>query len=1787
MGKKYDKAFSKTIALALALLLASTSMTGCSLFTARQDETQSEVMLEAPEPDEEDPGEDLEDESEVEAQVDSDIEAEDETEEVVEEPESTDTPSSAASNKTEDKSTADAVVKEDQFIDTSAVFGKNEKNKTQQAVTTSALMPESVVQPEKVSNLVYEPVGEEPIQRESVKLLAQPTAAAPLPVSGKSYSSARFSKKGSYSESRIYKNGYIDAGNITLSNKTFTGDLHIEVSSGTVTLKNVDVRGNIYVKSGSDWVKLYDTNVGGLVIENNNTSRVFASRDTRVGSVTVKSNAVLEEGGLYSGSDGFKNVTVNAAKGATLTLKNLKLNKLKTVTACDVVYDNDTIINYLYANAATELYGYGQINRLYCKSNGVYYDTKPLYIETGRGYAAPSKRTSGSSGSGSTEQKDKKVTLYDINSQYLNIGDTKIIGVDHNGSSLKVTTSNSSVARITYSNAKNHITIKGLKAGRTTIKVTSSRSGYESATISFNVTIKENGSSSIQLAGISNQRLDVGSTRYVSVNTDASRISVSNSDTSVADVTADGFQLRIRAKRSGTATIKVTASRSGRPSKSTTFKVYVNAVSSNDDYVTVKNIDNQIMNRGSERIVNVNTNGTSIKVTSSDNNVARVSTRWNDALVVEAVNPGSAWITVVASRRGYRDNATTFRVDVYGETVTAPTVNLNYAGGAGYASGSWSNQNVVFTLTGYSSNRTAYSYERPAGGTSSQWTNRQQLSSGTLTVSAEGEKDYYFFTSGNGGNSDATGVYTVRIDKTNPTINVTGTTQNVLTFTASDDRSGISSVVVKDSAGVVYTPSYTNGSYSFTAPAAGKYTAFVTDKAGNIAKSGEFELQGASQPDTEKPVITLKSTIDQTGWKKVPADVPFTVTDNSGVKEVKMNGTVLTPNASGVYSFKADKQGKNEYTITAIDSANNQATQTIKYHLDTDAPTIDSVTTSGTTVIVKVSDAASGVNSIKVVEKGTTTEIPVTRTAGTNNFTFIAEQGKTYTITAMDGAGNISEDKEYTSTAATPAVPSTVQISEPTVSSASEAAQSKAVSFTVTPSIKEGESLKVSVTSASGKDVAATKAASAENAYSFEATETGIYTITVSIMKGTEVVGTPVTKTVAVTNIDNTKPSIVVTGNENGVVDFTVTDEHPVTVLFENQVNTSISENTYKVTGVGAGTYTIKATDSAGNTATQNVTVVQKEAPTVDAQSENLTSTDRKTAQTTIAVDAHGSKISSVSVNKSGAALKANGNDQYQFTATENGDYTVSVLTEDGTSGSTEISVKGISEDKTPPTIQIGEQKANETFTKTELPLTITDADSSAADIVVTADKGTLTGSNGSYLLTVTENGDYTITARDKDNNTATVTVHVENVKGNIAPSISADAANVSGKTAVIPFAVSDNGGTAIASVTDQNGNPAALQQNGSYLLTVHENGSYVVTVKNIAGKTASATVEITDIDSTAPVIAQPDVTYSADKKTANIALTVTDSVDGSTKGVSGVASVSFAGSPMETTGSAYHKSVTENGTYVITATDKAGNSATMNVTVSGIDKTAPTIQVTSKNDTWKKQQVVTFSATDENSGIASAQASKGTAALTVNEQNGYSFTAAENGTYTILVKDRAGNESKKEVTISTVDKTAPATPELKNKDAKIPKYEKGKEPYQAAVDTFNVSYAKAAAGESPVTVKVKIDKETEFKTLSADNMKVTLKEGTHTVVLKAVDAAGNESAAVTYQINVAKKQAAASDKTDETMKQPEEQDVSKDKAASEEESASEKEPEKSTEEKQSDNSVKDESKETDPLPAE
>lgn len=1651
MKPKNERPFYKVIAVLLAVTMMSAGLTGCDWFKPRQEESQQTIELEAPEPDEEDPGEDILDENEVSAEVDPTIEEKEEGQ-VKEEPQAEEPQTSKPSTQSTQPATKPS----------GSGQQSSREDQTTQTVTTSALTPDRTIKKEQKPTVVYQPVGTEPVEKQQATALAQPTQQAPVPKKGTSYPNARFKKKGSYSESTIYKNGYIDIGAVTISNKTFTGDVFINVPSDTVTLKNVDIKGTLYINGGSDWVKLYDVNAASLVVDSQETVRVFASRDTELSSVSIKSSAILEEGGLYSGSRGFTNVTVNAPKGTTLTLRNLKLNKLKTVTACEVVYDDDTIINYAYTNAPTELYGYGQINRLYCKSDGVYYDARPLYVETARGYAAPSRRSNSSSGSGSgSSSTDKKVTLHSISNQYLDIGEKKIVGIDHNGSSLKVTTSNASVAKVTYSNSKSHITMTGVKPGRATIKVTSSRSGYTSRTVSFEIVVKDTSGSKLQLSGISDKKMEKGSVRYISVNTNASRIKLSNSNSNVAQVTADGFQLKVRAIKAGTTTVKVTASRSGYTSKSTTFQVtvYRNSSSgggseggSDRDTVYIRSIDDQVLSRGSERIINVRTDASAIDVSTSNSSVVKVSSRRDDTIILEAVGTGTAKVTVTGSRRGYYDAKTSFWVEVYGNTISAPTVYVN-AGSQSYPNGSWTNQNVTFTLTGYGSGRKVYSYDRPAkmpNEKPASWGNRQQLTDGTLTVKTEGQRDYYFFTDGSAGSSEATGIYTVRIDKTMPTVTAINASNNTLTFQVADALSGVKSVAVSGNNVTTTLATSSDGKYRFVADKAGDYTILVTDNAGNVNNQYKVDLKGSTQTDTEPPVIGMakEDSINGSAWYKEDKLVRLTVTDNVGVQsvQVKVQGTekgLSVENISGtdIYQFVADKEGAVVYEITARDAAGNKAEMQLTVRVDKSAPTLGAITTQGTTVTFQANDTVSGIGSIFVIPADNTTagvqiKGETVEQNGNGTYSFIAKENVNYTITAVDKAGNGSKSEQVMISTTTPTPPSTVENPVITITAPDNTlAQSKDIKVQVDANLTGTQKLQVSI-SPTGKQQPA-NLLEESNIYHFEVDKNGTYTITAVILEGTTEKARA-TQTVEVKGIDSEKPVIAITQNQNGVVEFTVTDLNPVTATFDGKdiqmaLKTTSQDKVYggRVENVQPGKHTIVATDEAKNQASADVVV---------------------------------------------AAAKQQ------------------------------------------PTLKAGNQQVNETATNVTIPIEVSDADGNAAQVKVTSDKGQLTGSGSSYTLTVTENGTYTVTAEDSKGSRTQVQIPVEAIKGNVAPTIAAEQPQINATNATIRVTVHNNGGTEITSVTDQNLNAAALQADGSYLLTVTEDGSYTITAINKAGKSAYATVVVSGIDLTPPVVEQPTVSYNENMTSAQIVLKTNDGNG------SGIAKVTASGVEMSLSEGNYILNVTQNGEYAIVVTDKAGNQAQTQVTVNGIDKTNPDIRQTSDNNGWKQKHEVTFAVTDEGSGVSSVQVTKDGKTITHSEGNGYRFTAEENGSYLITATDKAGNSATKTVEIKTVDQTAPTVvPQLKNDDKAINPYN-GKDAsiYQGdKVTGYTVSVPQEATAASPLSVQVKTDKQTEFKTLSKDNMKIILTEGTHTITLRAIDGAGNVGKEVQYKIKV------------------------------------------------------------------
>jgi hypothetical protein len=123
---------------------------------------------------------------------------------------------------------------------------------------------------------------------------------------------------------------------------------------------------------------------------------------------------------------------------------------------------------------------------------------------------------------------------------------------------------------------------------------------------------------------------------------------------------------------------------------------------------------------------------------------------------------------------------------------------------------------------------------------------------------------------------------------------------------------------------------------------------------------------------------------------------------------------------------------------------------------------------------------------------------------------------------------------------------------------------------------------------------------------------------------------------------------------------------------------------------------------------------------------------------------------------------------------------------------------------------------------------------------------------------------------------------------------------------------------------------------------------------------------------------------------------------------------------------------VSENRTYTFYARDNVGNEALSTITVSNIDRSIPTIDLTiSPTNSTNGNVTVTVDAEDTGSGLSElkwASGNEGTAFFATAGDTivGNEFIVTENGTYTVYARDKAGNEAVETITINNIDRNVP-----------------------------------------------------------------------------------------------------------------------------------------------------------------
>lgn len=205
--------------------------------------------------------------------------------------------------------------------------------------------------------------------------------------------------------------------------------------------------------------------------------------------------------------------------------------------------------------------------------------------------------------------------------------------------------------------------------------------------------------------------------------------------------------------------------------------------------------------------------------------------------------------------------------------------------------------------------------------------------------------------------------------------------------------------------------------------------------------------------------------------------------------------------------------------------------------------------------------------------------------------------------------------------------------------------------------------------------------------------------------------------------------------------------------------------------------------------------------------------------------------------------------------------------------------------------------------------------------------------------------------------------------------------------------------------------------------VTVKKNGTYTFYAKDSAGNTAVKKVTVKNIDTVLPVIeAVPNKTEYTNSS-VKLKVTVSDADSGikEVKYLSGkktLEEVAASGKQLtlkEGTGSI---TVKKNGSYSIVVWDMAGNNVLITSTIKNIDTIEPVLSAS--YHVMEQKAEVKVNAKDEASGIQSVKYCKGNLAVDSKEWDSDSavivkkdkFVVSENGTYTILAEDIAGNKT-------------------------------------------------------------------------------------------------------------------------------------------------------------------------------
>jgi len=427
--------------------------------------------------------------------------------------------------------------------------------------------------------------------------------------------------------------------------------------------------------------------------------------------------------------------------------------------------------------------------------------------------------------------------------------------------------------------------------------------------------------------------------------------------------------------------------------------------------------------------------------------------------------------------------------------------------------------------------------------------------------------------------------------------------------------------------------------------------------------------------------------------------------------------------------------------------------------------------------------------------------------------------------------------------------------------------------------------------------------------------------------------------------------------------------------------------NGQHLTGVGAGDYSVVATDGNGCTATASATVTSPNAALAVSISATNTTLTCSNASATITATATG--------GTEGYSYQWSSDETTNsIEVTNAGSYTLNVT---DANGCTAQSTQDINEDKIAPTISISTDDATElTCNRTSITLTAI-----ASDV-------TYAWSNGenAATTTVTEPGSYTLTVTGDNGCTSVASTTITRAE-NLDVSLSAGTILCNGGTTTVTANVS--GGSATGHTYAWEGDSRTTQT-----LTGVGAGTYTVTVTDGNGCIAPASITVTE--PTQLTVSLSAGTIACSGGTTNINSTV----NGGTEPYNYIWTPSSDEENLTGVGA---------GTYSLRVTDMNGCTATASTTVNDGDSEAPQLTGTwpanisgqdncladaNLNGLYSTTQVKTLYEDDSEITVTASDATTG-------DNCGWTITR----TYTI--SDACGNSTTNTMSVSGSDYTAPA----------------------------------------------------------------------------------------------------------------------------------------------------------------